>query len=169
MCKSSTQLVYVVVSELCAWFTPYNSICKQVACDSFRQKLWSIILYRKLEKRKYHRHTTIHADIPRYYIIWIKCLLRFNRRLEMLRRTEMIIPVALESIWIFNLILRYNYRFLYNNISVYNNICNRMFLLQGSPIGGHIINYLLEKSRVVHQCKGRPKVFNTLFEQSYIT
>ena len=87
----------------------------------------------------------------------------------MLRRTEMIIPVALESTWIFNLILRYNYRFLYNNISVYNNICNRMFLLQGSPIGGHIINYLLEKSRVVHQCKGRPKVFNTLFEQSYIT
>jgi hypothetical protein len=42
LCESNTQLAYVVVSELCAWFTQYNSSCKQVACDSFGQKLWSI-------------------------------------------------------------------------------------------------------------------------------
>ena len=35
---------YVVVCELCAWFTQYNSSCKQVACDSFRQKLCSVNL-----------------------------------------------------------------------------------------------------------------------------
>ena len=34
----NTQLTYVVVSDLCAWFTQYNSSCKQVACDRFRQK-----------------------------------------------------------------------------------------------------------------------------------
>ena len=42
LCKSNTQLAYVVVGELCAWFTQYNSSCKQVACDSFRQKLCSV-------------------------------------------------------------------------------------------------------------------------------
>ena len=30
---------YDNVSELCVWFTQYNSSCKQVAWDSFRQKL----------------------------------------------------------------------------------------------------------------------------------
>ena len=39
LCKSSTQLSYDNVGELCAWFTQHNSSCKQVACDSFRQKL----------------------------------------------------------------------------------------------------------------------------------
>jgi hypothetical protein len=42
LCKSSTQLAYVVVDELCLWFRRYNLSCKQVACDSFRQKLCSI-------------------------------------------------------------------------------------------------------------------------------
>jgi hypothetical protein len=42
LCKSSTRLAYVVVAELCAWFTQYNSSCKQVACDSFKRKLCSV-------------------------------------------------------------------------------------------------------------------------------
>jgi hypothetical protein len=42
LCKSSTQLAYIVVGELYAWFTQYNSSCKQVACDSLRQKLCSV-------------------------------------------------------------------------------------------------------------------------------
>ena len=44
LCKWSTQVAYIVLSELCAWFTQYNSRCKLVACDSFRQKLCSVNL-----------------------------------------------------------------------------------------------------------------------------
>jgi hypothetical protein len=42
LCKSSTQLTCDNVSKLCVWFTQYNSNCKQVACDSFRQPLCSV-------------------------------------------------------------------------------------------------------------------------------
>jgi hypothetical protein len=38
LCKSNTQLAYVVVGELCARWTQYYLSCNQVACDSFGQK-----------------------------------------------------------------------------------------------------------------------------------
>jgi hypothetical protein len=42
LCKWSPQYANIVVDELCAWFTQYNSSCKQVAGDSFMQKLCSV-------------------------------------------------------------------------------------------------------------------------------
>ena len=38
LCCLNQVLGYVVVGELCAWFIQYNSSCKHVARDSFRQR-----------------------------------------------------------------------------------------------------------------------------------
>jgi hypothetical protein len=46
--------IFTSVGKLCAWFTQYNSSCKQVACDSsVRQKLSTMIMSPRV-KRTYN-------------------------------------------------------------------------------------------------------------------
>ena len=57
-------LRYMFVDKLCAWFAQYNSSCKQVARDSFRQKLRRV--YKSVLKVYYANV----LDCAVYEIIW---------------------------------------------------------------------------------------------------
>jgi hypothetical protein len=51
LCKSHTTHLYDNIDELCAWFTQYNSSCKQVVFDSLGQVVWcKSVLQSELKK-----------------------------------------------------------------------------------------------------------------------
>ena len=96
-------LRYMFVDKLCAWFTQYNSSCKQVASDSFRKKLRKV--YKSVLKVCYANvlDCAVHEIIWAWYKVKL-CMV--NKRVtdkNVLKSfsTSVNMPICIENYFLF--------------------------------------------------------------------